>query len=289
MTENTVVLLAAYNGAKWIESQIQSILNQTDVPLDIYISLDLSTDNSLELCQKLTRQYDNIYLLPYGECYGSAGANFYRLLMDVEVSQYKYVSLSDQDDLWDPTKLKRAIGVLSTSGFAAYSSDVIAIWESGRRHYIRKSFPQREFDHYFEAAGPGCSYVLSSVVVKEFADFLRKYPEVTKKIDLHDWFVYCFTRCRGYSWYIDRWPSLEYRQHDENVVGANVGLASITKRLRLLRSRWYRDQVSELMRLFPPERPIVKSRFGRILSFRQLRRSRVDALKFLLISIFGWV
>ena len=47
------VLLASYNGASWIEDQIQSILNQKDVKLDLFISDDCSTDSTIEVIKKI--------------------------------------------------------------------------------------------------------------------------------------------------------------------------------------------------------------------------------------------
>ena len=49
------VLLAAYNGEKYIEEQIQSILDQKNIDIYIYISIDESTDKTLEICENLTK------------------------------------------------------------------------------------------------------------------------------------------------------------------------------------------------------------------------------------------
>ena len=101
MTERKVaVLLAAYNGMKWIDEQIQSILNQKQVSVDIHISVDVSTDGTYEHCLQLASQYSNIYVLPYGVRYGGAARNFYRLIRDVDLTGYDFVSFADQDDIW---------------------------------------------------------------------------------------------------------------------------------------------------------------------------------------------
>ena len=82
MTSNptVAVLLAAFNGIKWIEEQIESILNQKDVNLDIYISIDLSNDGTYEWCEELAIKNSNVNILPYGNHFGSAGKNFFRLI-----------------------------------------------------------------------------------------------------------------------------------------------------------------------------------------------------------------
>ncbi|OOH94013.1 glycosyltransferase, partial [Comamonas kerstersii] len=78
------VLLAAYNGEKYIQEQIESIVNQVDVDVYIYISIDASTDRTLEICQQLQKIYKNIFIINEGkERFGSAGKNFYYLIKNV--------------------------------------------------------------------------------------------------------------------------------------------------------------------------------------------------------------
>ena len=63
---SVAVLLAAFNGIKWIEEQVESIFNQKDVNIDIYISIDLSNDGTYEWCQELALKNSNVNILPYG-------------------------------------------------------------------------------------------------------------------------------------------------------------------------------------------------------------------------------
>ena len=65
MQSNIAVLLAAYNGMQWIEEQIDSILNQRNVDVTIFISVDLSTDGTYEWCQALQKKNPRIVVLPY--------------------------------------------------------------------------------------------------------------------------------------------------------------------------------------------------------------------------------
>ena len=138
------VLLAAYNGEKYIKEQLDSILSQVDVAIDIYISLDLSTDLSLDIINKYKNRHKNIYILDYGQRYGSAGQNFFRLLMDVDFSNYNYVSFADQDDIWLPNKLYHAIEMIKLHNCDAVSSNVLAFWENGREKLIKKDYPDRK-------------------------------------------------------------------------------------------------------------------------------------------------
>ena len=112
------VLLAAYNGEKWIKEQIDSILNQESVDVKLFISCDLSTDKTMDLLTSYNSE--KISILPYGERYGAAAPNFYRLIREVSFSDFDYIALSDQDDIWLSDKLISAINCIEESHAVAY-------------------------------------------------------------------------------------------------------------------------------------------------------------------------
>ena len=57
-----VVILASYNGEKFIKEQISSILSQTNVDIDLYIFDDCSKDNTINIIKELQAKYSNIFL-----------------------------------------------------------------------------------------------------------------------------------------------------------------------------------------------------------------------------------
>jgi rhamnosyltransferase len=243
MVRNKVlVLVAAYNGQQWLKEQLDSLLKQRDVDVHVSISVDASTDGTLEICQKYADLYTNVDILPYGESFGSAGKNFYRLIKDCDFSIFDYIAFSDQDDIWHYDKLSNAIKKLQQ--YDCYSSNVTAFWDDGREILINKAQPQQRWDYLFEAAGPGCTYVFKRKVANAFKKWLiENYVMISKHIMLHDWLLYSFARTSNYSWYIDPVPSMLYRQHDRNKVGSNNGFSAAKKRLILIKSKWYRNQV----------------------------------------------
>ena len=60
---------------------------------------------------------------------------------------------------------------------------------------------------------------------------------------MHDWLIYAFVRARGLAWIIDDHVGLRYRQHSDNVFGANVGRDAIRSRWRRLVNGWYFSEV----------------------------------------------
>lgn len=227
---NICVLLSVYNGVQWLETQVHSILAQEKVDVNIFISLDISSDNSLVICQNLAQMHEKIVLLPYGQRFGSAGQNFFRLIHDIDFTDYDYIAFADQDDIWLPNKLSSAIEKLKQTNSDGYSSNVTAFWEDGQEKQIDKAQPQRQWDFLFEAAGPGCTYVLTNKLATEIQYIVRNRYYDFKSVYLHDWFMYAFARSKGYQWVIDSTPYMRYRQHSSNEVGVNKGFKAIKHR-----------------------------------------------------------
>ena len=276
------VLLAAYNGKRWLEEQIDSILRQNGVVVTLYISVDLSTDGTEEMVFEKFGGYSNVVILNYGKRYGSAASNFFRLIREVEYIKYDYVALADQDDIWFEAKMIKAVEAMIFNKCSAYSSDVIAMWSGEHKRLLKKSYPQTEFDYYFESPGPGCTFVLESTLLSEFHSDFESFEEYARQITTnHDWFIYAYVRSIGESWYIDNHVYMYYRQHVDNEVGMNSGFGAYLHRLKLIRSRWYRKQVKLMFRSFSPDLESKVLNWSSLLSnFYQLRRRPRD--KFIL-------
>lgn len=240
-----LILLAAYNGELALIQQLETTQYQDDVIVDVVISVDLSSDSTLAICTSYADKYPNISLLPYGERFGGAGKNFYRLLKDTDLTRYDYIAFSDQDDIWPGSKLAKAIEMLQH--YDCYSANVTAFWEDGREVLIDKAQPQREWDFLFEAAGPGCTYVFKREVAIQFKSWLlESYDKIGEDISLHDWLLYAFARSHGYRWFIDPESMMYYRQHANNQVGTNNSFAAANRRLKLIKSKWYRNQSTKI-------------------------------------------
>lgn len=254
------VLLTVNNGMQWLMQQINSILAQEDVELTLFISIDQSIDGSEQLCLELAKNDPRVLLLPRKERFGSAAANFFRLLRDTNFVHFDYICFADQDDIWFKNKLYSAIHLIRHSNSDAYSSNVTALLSNGKTKLIKKSQPQKTYDYMFESAGPGCTYLLTNRLASDIQKHLIANFEASKKIELHDWYVYAFARSNHYKWHIDNESYMLYRQHTSNVVGANIGLKSAMNRLYKLRHGWFVSQAINIAKLIGYDRewPIQK-------------------------------
>ena len=294
------VCFAAYNGMAYIVEQVKSILLQKNVDIKIFISVDKSTDGTENYLAEWALSDLRIILLPFGQRFGGAGPNFYRLLREVDLTGFDYISFSDQDDIWLPDKLQRAHETLSKTGADAYSSNITAFWPDGRKALIEKSQKQVQWDFLFEAAGPGCTYVMRKELACAIQALLKDRWADVQQVGLHDWFAYAFARANGYRWVIDDYPGMLYRQHEKNQVGVNMGWRALLHRARKICNGWGLSQsalIADLIGL--GNDPFVKRWAGgsRVGMFwlachagqcrRRLRDKWLFALSCLVLAIVG--
>ncbi|MGH3744555.1 MAG: hypothetical protein ACRDTP_06835, partial [Mycobacteriales bacterium] len=179
-------------------------------------------------------------VLPALPASGSAAANFARLFREADVSGSDLVALSDQDDVWMPDKLARHAAMLSRGRLDGVSSEVTAVGADGSRRLVRKAFPQRSYDWVCESPGPGSTFLLTPRLVSLVGEVVRS--GLADPVEFNDWLVYAVCRARGWGWHIDDDATVDYRQHEDNVMGANHGRTAALSRLRLVASRWHRGQ-----------------------------------------------
>lgn len=99
------VLLSTYNGETYLKQQLDSILNQKNVAVKLFVRDDGSSDGTVDILRAYAALHDNICYLCGENC--GVVASFFRLfeLSDPDVDFY---ALSDQDDVWDEDKLSIA-------------------------------------------------------------------------------------------------------------------------------------------------------------------------------------
>jgi len=240
------VLMATYNGMGWIQAQLDSILTQENVDITLYASDDGSNDGTDDTLRVLRKIDPRVVVLPKIASTGSAGQNFYRLIRDVDTNAFDYVAFADQDDIWHQDKLIRHIHLINHHQVAAVSSNVTAFWPDGTEQLIVKSQPQLKYDFLFESAGPGCSFLMTPWLVARVREQLLAPISQARQVALHDWLTYAVCRAYGAKWFVDATPSLYYRQHALNVVGANSGMLAKWTRLIQFQQGWYRAEVAKI-------------------------------------------
>ncbi|CAN5168496.1 glycosyltransferase family 2 protein [soil metagenome] len=249
MGPKIAVLLATRNGRRWLPEQVATILDQEGVQVRIIALDDVSTDGTDTWLDELAAVDPRVRRLPTENASGSSAANFFRLIDRAPVEPDELVAFADQDDVWKPGKLARHARLILEDGVDGVSSNVTAFSENGSRTLVMKSHPQRRFDYLLQSPGPGSTFLISHDLFELVRRCVREHPEIAARIDYHDSYMYVVARSAERRWFIDPQPTVDYRQHDSNVIGANVGARSAFARLDLIREHWHRQQAIAMTEL----------------------------------------
>lgn len=292
-----LVLMATFNGAPWLREQLDSIVKQRGVEVSLVVSDDRSDDGTLQLISDWARANQaDVRVLPPAPIKLRAAGNFLRLIREASFQDVDAIALADQDDIWQPDHLSRGLRLIREHGLGGYSCDVEAFWPDGRRTLLGKASPQRRYDHFFEPAGPGCTYVLHPDLAVALQQEVRREPPRFEGIGYHDWLIYAYARTHGHRWMIDATPGVAYRQHGANELGANVGALALPKRWRRLTSGWFRNQVLQIAALWPDSAAALLPRMHRMAivdrlwlaaRVRELRRRPRDQLAMATMLLLG--
>ena len=241
------VLLATKNGSQFIKEQIESIIAQRNVEINLFVCDDQSSDDTVQIIKNnFTKKYHFIELK---KTKSSAALNFFNLIIKTNFSNFDYIALSDQDDIWHQRKINRAIECLTKSNSDCYSSSVTAYWSDGKKKLLKKNGKLSKYNYFFESPGPGCTFVFRVDVANALKKLIIANESELYEVDFHDWFIYAWACSQGYSWYIDEQSLIYYRQHTKNVFGANVGYSQIIRRWKLLTDGWYVKQILTISRI----------------------------------------
>lgn len=245
-----LVILASYNGAKYIEEQMDSILNQDSVSIHIMVFDDCSTDNTIEVLDKY-KSNPNVSIILRIKGTGNAPRNFLdaiQSLSDELVNSYDFLAFSDQDDIWFPNKMFEAAKILRKEQSSLYFSN-LNLWDENTNYkaIINKSYPQKKYDFLFEGGSAGCTYVFTN----DFCLGLKKILKNTNYYDWelfsHDWFVYFYARANGFKVSIDNNAYITYRIHANNSYGQvnKISISAIKERLNYIKNGWYFNHIKE--------------------------------------------
>lgn len=237
------VAMATYQGKKYLESQVRSVLTQEGVDVHLVVSDDGSTDGTREWLADVAARDSRVTLLPPRGGEPGVAANFMYAFDNLQVEEGQFAAFADQDDIWWPGKLRTQVEFLRDEDADAVSSNVLAFTRRGgtvRKEVLRKDQDQVAWDYIFEAPSAGSTFLLTFEAWRLIVGYQRRWG--VEGVALHDWFAYVVVRAAGMKWAIDARPHVAYRQHSQNALGAHKGPRAALTRFLKLRSGHYREQ-----------------------------------------------
>lgn len=230
------VLLASYNGMRFLPEQVRSIHGQSHPHIDLYISDDGSTDGSTAHLAEEQAGWDKGKLvLTSGPRSGSAAENFRSLIL-LPGLEADYFAFCDQDDVWKPRKIEAAIASLAAlpAGMPAlHCSRTQLINEHGEDVGLSPYFPRPP--HFRNALVQSLAGGNTMVINRAGFELLRK-TAARGSFAMHDWWAYLVISGAGGTIVYAETPDTLYRQHKDNLSGSNMGMLANIRRLKLLLS-----------------------------------------------------
>lgn len=217
------ILMATYNGEKYLKEQIESILQQSYMEWRLIIADDCSSDSTVKILEYYHSLYpDKISYYINVKPSGSAKNNFFQLLNH---AKNKYIMFADQDDVWLKDKVKltyetmidaertnRNIPILIHSDLCVVDQNLQLINPS--------IFQMQEMDYKRDKLNnilvsnivTGCTMMIN----RNLLDLIHPQP---KNAVMHDMWLALVASALGRIVFIKQ-PTILYRQHGDNSVGA---------------------------------------------------------------------
>ena len=218
------ILMAVFNGEKYLSDQIESILNQTVKEWKLVIQDDCSTDTTAEIAMSYAAKFpDKIAFHQRYTPSGSAKSNFFSM---IEYADTDYIMTSDQDDIWLPSKIEvtlnkfseieknigRDIPILVHTDLKVVDSELNILGESLFKYQNLNSDNDCLNKLLVQNIVTGCTMMTNRALISK----VRTEPE---HAIMHDWWFALIAAAFGSIGFVDE-PKVMYRQHSANEVGA---------------------------------------------------------------------
>ena len=237
------ILLASYNGEKYIKKQIRSILANSCQDFHITVRDDGSSDNTVSVVRALAQKYPDKLSLYTGTPTGSATGNFMQMVHDLP-EDTEYVMFADQDDIWSRHKLADSLSFLrdmeqrhGADAPLLMHTDLLVTNAEGRVisnsliEYMQLPLKDDLKHLLLQNSVTGCTILFNNALLR-----LMKRACGRNDLIIHDHFAAVLAAAFGH---VDclRIPTVKYRQHGDNEVGASNAKSLTYKFQRLKRGK----------------------------------------------------
>lgn len=294
------ILMSTYNGEKYLEEQLESLLNQSYQNIKILIRDDGSKDGTLEILDKYLKKYPQKIKCILGENKGVIGS--FLSLIDASDKNCNYFAFCDQDDVWLKEKIEMAVNNMKTDIPFMYFSNKIIVDE--KLNVLKKEADQPEItlgNSIIQNIATGCTIVIN----KKLLNVIKNRKIDTSRILMHDALIYIVANLIG-EIYFDQNAYIYYRQHSNNVIGSETNLIKkYYKRIKKFKKRKknaLREQIEEILEIVKDKIDNEKRKNileiinaknfiqrYRILKKKTFKRqNKQDDVIFKILYLFGW-
>lgn len=200
------IALCTYNGEEFLREQLESIVNQTYSPIELIIVDDSSSDNTYKILTEFAAKHSFIKIFQNLENIGYI-KNFEKAL---KLCSGDFIALSDQDDIWDRTKIEKQVNKIGNNLLIYHDSEFID--QHGQSLNIRMS----DIMNLYRGNEPevflffNCISGHSVLMKKRLRDELLPFPDTY----FHDWWMGYVATNLGSVDFIEE-CLIKYRQHQK--------------------------------------------------------------------------
>lgn len=227
------ILLATYNGSRFLATQLESLESQTHQNWFVIASDDGSSDDTLKILQEYQSRW------PIGKLTIRSGPqkgyceNFLSLACDRAILADFY-AFCDQDDVWWDTKLAIALENIQKN-----QEDGIPYLYCGRTTYVDEKLKKIGFSPLFSFPRTFRNALIQSIAGGNTMVFNQKTKELLEKVGVvahpsHDWWLYQLVTGSGGMVFYDSNPQVLYRQHKNALVGGNTSFLAKLERVSMV-------------------------------------------------------
>lgn len=269
------ILLSTYNGAAFLAEQLESLIAQTHTHWTIYASDDGSTDATMDILESYRARLGDERMVIYQGPQRGFAANFLSLLHREDI-RAAYFAFCDQDDHWAPQRLEAGLAWICerpSDRPALFCSRTQLIDSLGSPIGLSPLFKHPPcFENALVQCIAGGNTMLFNVATR---DLLRQ-PPLSERIVSHDWWTYLLVTGCGGSVAYGAQPTVNYRQHRQNLMGSNSGLQERAVRVRKMLNGTFRGWVDanlHALTLFRDQ--LTPDNLTSLRLFEQARNSRL--------------
>ena len=223
------IVLCTFNGSKYIEALMDSIIVQTYENWELWISDDGSKDNTISVVRQYAEFYpEKIHILPEHAPLGAC-TNFLKTLTGAQLNEAEYYMFADQDDVWFPDKSEKLVAAMRMAEQSERKETPLLIHSDCRvtdqnLQTIASSFT--EYMGYNQSMKSLPHLLVQNNVVGASVLFNRalrnRIHSVPQSAVMHDHWIALVAAAFGRIGYLPE-ATYDYRQHAENVIGARKG------------------------------------------------------------------
>lgn len=223
--KKVAILMATYNGEKYIVEQIESILKQTYQDFVLFIRDDNSSDSTKIKIKEYIEKYPNKIIEVRDENIAKGAYKNFMLLLEYvyNLKKFDLFMFSDQDDVWLDNKVEDTINeynkienkeqpILIHTDLNVVDAELNLISESFYKYCNLKGKYNKFNNYLIQNNVVGCTTLING-------NLAEKVKFDTNNIRMHDWYFALIASAFGKIVFIDK-ATIKYRQHGSNVLGA---------------------------------------------------------------------